>query len=75
MDNLLFSPDVYDDLHIHTRAVNCCKTVWQNRKGMLGDFGDKTLKLKWCDIHARVRGVLTAMIWKDKQDVHTDKCA
>jgi hypothetical protein len=27
MDNLLFSPDVYDDLHIHTRAVNCCKTV------------------------------------------------
>jgi hypothetical protein len=37
-----------------------------NHNGMLGDFDNKTLKLKWSDIHAMVIGVLTAMIWKDK---------
>jgi hypothetical protein len=34
-----------------------------------GDFDSKTLKLKQGDIHSRVRGVLTALIWKDKQDI------
>jgi hypothetical protein len=35
----------------------------------MGDFDGKTLKLKQGDIHIRVRGVLTAVIWNDKQDV------
>jgi hypothetical protein len=33
------------------------------------DFG-KELKLKWVDIRTRVRGNLTAMVWKDKRDVN-----
>jgi hypothetical protein len=32
------------------------------------------LKFKWDGIHARVRGNITAMIWKDKQDVHVLLC-
>jgi hypothetical protein len=31
--------------------------------------GKNTLKLKLGDICARLRGYLTAMVWKDKQDV------
>jgi hypothetical protein len=31
----------------------------------------KNLKLKWGNIKTRVRGNLTAMIWKDKRDVNT----
>jgi hypothetical protein len=30
----------------------------------------KNLKLKWGDINTRVKDNLTAMIWKDKQDVN-----
>lgn len=38
-------------------------------KGMPGNFDSKTLKLKWGDTHAIVRGVLTVVTWKDKRDV------
>jgi hypothetical protein len=58
------SPDLFHDLYM--RANNCCGTVTQNHKGISGGFDNKTLKLKWGDIHARVRGTLTAIIWKDK---------
>jgi hypothetical protein len=30
----------------------------------------KTLKLKQSDIHARVSGNLTALLWKNMQDIH-----
>jgi hypothetical protein len=30
----------------------------------------KNLKLKWGDIKTRVRGNITAIIWKDKRDVN-----
>jgi hypothetical protein len=43
----------------------------QNHEGMQGDFDHNILKLKWSNMHARVRGNLTEMIWKDKQDVYT----
>jgi hypothetical protein len=33
-------------------------------------FDSKTIKLKWGDIHDRVRGKQIAMIWNDKWDVH-----
>jgi hypothetical protein len=66
--NFFSSPDLFDDLH--TRVINCCGTVRQNCKGMLESFDYKTLKLIQYDIHSRVRGNLTAVIWKDKQDVH-----
>jgi hypothetical protein len=51
---------------LHTRAINYCGTVTQTCKRILGDFDNKTLKMKWVGICARVRGVLTPMIWKDK---------
>jgi hypothetical protein len=37
MDNLFSSP--LDNLH--TKTINCCRTVWPNRKGMLKNFGHK----------------------------------
>jgi hypothetical protein len=67
MDNFFPSRDLLDDLH--KRVINCCVTVSQNRKGMPEEFDNKILKLKRGDIHARERGVLTAMIWKNPQDV------
>lgn len=48
------------------RIINCCAIVKQNHTGMPEDFHNKMLKCKWDDTHARVRGILTAMIWKDK---------
>jgi hypothetical protein len=63
MDNFISFPGLSDDFH--TRGINCCGTVRQNRKGMPRGFV-KTLKLKQGDIHARLRGNMTAMVWKDK---------
>jgi hypothetical protein len=37
---------------------------------MLPDFGPKELKLKRDDIRVRTRGNLTALVWKDRQDVY-----
>jgi hypothetical protein len=54
------SADLFDD--VHTRAIICCGTVRQSHKGMPWKFDSKTLKLKTGDMHARVRGVLTAVI-------------
>jgi len=54
------SPDLFHDLYM--RANNCCGTVTQNHKGISGGFDNKTLKLKWGDIHTRVRGHLAAMV-------------
>jgi hypothetical protein len=71
-DNFLSSPDLFDNLH--TGAIECCGTVRQNLKGMPKYFDSKALKLKWGDTHARVRGVLKAMMWK-REIVYTDKSA
>lgn len=56
--------DLFDELY--TRAINCCGPVTQNLNGMAGDIDSKILNLKWGDTHARERGIITAMIWKDK---------
>jgi hypothetical protein len=37
---------------------------------MLKESDNRTLKLEQGDIHARVRGVLTAVIWKEKRDMY-----
>lgn len=34
------------------------------------DLGWKNLRLKWRDIQVRTRGELTALIWKNKRDIH-----
>jgi hypothetical protein len=67
MDSFFSSPELFDDLH--TKAINCCGTVRQNRRGMPTDF-QKTLKLTRDDIKTRVRGDLTAVVWKDKRNVN-----
>jgi hypothetical protein len=45
MYNFFPFPDLFDDLHIS--AINCCRTVRQSHKGMLRDFDNKTLELKY----------------------------
>jgi hypothetical protein len=66
MDYFFSSPDLFDNLH--TKAINCCGTVRPNRKGMPRDFGAK-LRLKQGDLKTRVRGDLTSIVQKDKQNV------
>jgi hypothetical protein len=63
IDNSFSSPDLFDDLNV--RGVKCCWTVRQNCKGMMEGSNNKIVKLKQNDIHTRVRGNLTASIWKD----------
>jgi hypothetical protein len=54
VDNFFSSPDLFDDLH--TRAVNCCRTVRIIKK-MLGDFDSKTLKLKQGNTQGNVKDI------------------
>jgi hypothetical protein len=68
MDNYFSSPDLYNDLTKH--KINCCGTVRPNHKGMPDDFRSKILRLKWGDVRARTNGDLTAVVWKDKCDIH-----
>jgi hypothetical protein len=51
------------------KAINCCGTVQQNRKGMRSEFGRK-LGLKQGDIKAGVKGDLTGTVWKDKRNIN-----
>jgi hypothetical protein len=68
MDSFFFSSYLFN--YLLTRGINCCGTVTQNHKGKPRSFDNKTLKLKQTDTGARMRGNLTAVIWRDKQDVH-----
>jgi hypothetical protein len=63
-DIFFSSPDLLNDLH--KRGINSYWTVTQICKGMARSFDNKTLKLKWGDTHAMVRGKLTVMIWTEK---------
>ena len=67
MDSFSSSPALFDDLH--TVTINCCGTVRPNRKGMLKNFGHK-MKLKRDDLKTKVKSNLTAIVWKDKQNVN-----
>jgi hypothetical protein len=68
LDNFFSSPDLLDDLT--KRKINCCGTVRQNRKGMPRDLLPGNNRLKRGDILSRTRDDLTAMVWRDKRDVH-----
>jgi hypothetical protein len=68
MDNFFSSPDLFHNLT--KKKINCCGTVRPNRKGMPRDLEQKNLRLKRGDIRVRTRGDLTALIWKDRRDVH-----
>jgi len=52
--------------------MSCCGTLSPNKKQMLLNFGQK-LKLKQGDKMTRVKGNFTAIICKNKQNVHTTR--
>jgi len=69
MDNFFSSPRLFDD--VDRRKINSCGTVQPNRRDMPCDFGPK-LKLKRGDVRVRTRVGLTALVWKDRQEVYAD---
>jgi hypothetical protein len=52
------------------KTTNYCDTIKPNQKGMPSDFGKKLI-LKQGNIKTRVKGDLTAVVWKDKQNLKT----
>ena len=68
MDKFFSSPRLFDDLE--TCKINSCGTVRANTKDLPPDFGRKNLKLKRGDVRVRTRGGLTALVWKDRQEVY-----
>ena len=68
MDNFRSSPRLFDDSD--GCKINSCRTVQPNRKDIPHDFEPKRLKLRRGDIRVRNRGVLTALVWKDRREVY-----
>jgi hypothetical protein len=71
MDNFFPSPDLFNNLH--SRKTHCCGTGDSIERACHRNL--ERLKLTQGDIRMRVRGNLTAVIWKDKRRKHVDKCA
>jgi hypothetical protein len=63
MDSFFSSTVLFDDLH--TKTINCCGPVGPNRKGKRKNFGYR-MRLKKDDLKTWVKGILTAIVWKDK---------
>jgi hypothetical protein len=61
------SPALFDDLK--KKKINCCGIVRRNRRGMPRDPEWKAVKLKRGDIKVRTRGDLTAILWRDREEV------
>ena len=68
MDNFFSSPRLFDDLDRY--KINSGGTVQLNSKDIPRDFGPKQLKLKSGDVRVRTRVGLTALVWKDRQEVY-----
>ena len=68
IDNFFSSPRLFDDLD--RRKINSYGTVRPNRGDMPSDFGPKQLKLKRSEVRVRIRGGLTAFVWKDRREVY-----
>lgn len=66
IDSCFSSPDLYNDSTEH----KLLQYSRRNHKGMPDNFRSKTLKLKWGDSRVRTSGHMTAVIWKDKHNVH-----
>ena len=62
MGNFFSYPASFDDLH--TKTLNCCGTVRPNRKWITKYFGHK-MKMKSGDLKTKVKGNLTAPVWKN----------
>jgi hypothetical protein len=65
VDHFFSSPILFDDMD--RCKIHLCGT---NRKDMPLDFGPNQLKLKWGDRRVRMRGGLTAFVWKDRQEAY-----
>jgi hypothetical protein len=50
--------------------INSCGTLRPNRKDIPRDFGPKQIKLKRGDVRVRTKGDLTALVWKEGQEVY-----
>ena len=68
MDSFFSSPRLSDDLDRH--KINSCRILQPNRKEMPRDSGPKKLKLKRGGTKVRTWGGLTALVWKDRQEVY-----
>jgi len=68
MDSYFSSPDLYIDLK--KQKINCCCTIRLNHKGMSEDFRSKIQKLTLNDVRVRSSGDMTAVVCKDKCDMH-----
>jgi hypothetical protein len=60
MDSFFSSPDLFNNLT--KQKINCCRTVWPKRKGMLSDLLPPNKQLKCGDILSTTRDDLTAVV-------------
>ena len=67
MDSFLLSSALFDDLR--TKAINYCGSVRPNRKGMPENLEHK-MQLKRGNLKNKVKGNLTARVWKEKRNVN-----
>jgi hypothetical protein len=68
VDNFFSSSDLFNNLT--KRKINCGGTVRLDGKGMPRDLLLQSNRLKRGGILSRTRDDLTAMVWRDKRDVH-----
>ena len=66
-DNNFSFPDLYNSLT--EKKINCRSTVRPNCEGIPDDFRNKTMKRS--DTGVRMSGDMTAVVRKEKRDVHT----
>ena len=67
MVSFFSSSALFDDSH--SKMINCCGTVTPNRKGMPKNL-ERKMKLKRGYLKNNVKGNLTAIVWKEKQNVN-----
>jgi hypothetical protein len=61
------SPDLFQNLIMRKRSS--CETVRPNHMGLPQGLHNTRLGLEWGNIWVSVWGDLTALVWKDKQDI------
>jgi hypothetical protein len=67
MDSFLSFPALF--LDSRTKKINCCWTVWPNRKWTPKNFGPK-MKLQTAALKTKVKCNLANIVWKDKRNVN-----
>lgn len=57
--------------HVLWEEPISCRRVKPNRKWMTQDLLPQNNWLKWCNSLSRTGDTLTAMVWRNKRDIHT----